>query len=387
MMRIGFLSSTSATGMSRDFSPVFFRELFRGARATLVLDEAYGSSFDYHYDSCIPEGNLELVSREEVIRSSSSVFSLLAPTLEELELFRKVQTIISFLHYSTHPDRVQTLQACGCRAISIDSIVDGDNNRLVQDFGRVARGAMSAAFAELRKRVPDRWWKSAARGPIVVYIFGAGAVAAEVAKESFRMGNTGLLEELNECGGNPEVEVVMTNSAQQSRQHFSRFADARPFPEGGFPHIVVDAARRTDTSRSLLSEADYGQIPPCGIIVDVSADDYAGAEVVKGFCGVPSGDDKQAIFELDDPAWISAVPRSCRLQTASRRVSLSHYSWCSAGSLDAKRANAKHYAGQLFPILRSVLFPDGDTGESFSGIAEAVSRAELAFFLQQVVKP
>ena len=382
MRRIGFLSSVSATGVSRDFSPEFFRALFRGAPVTLFLEATYGQSFGYRFHDCGPGVSVVLTSRGEVLRQSTEIFSLLSPSLEELAELRADQTILSYLHYATHPERNLLLAGRGCRALSIDSIVDADGKRLVQDFGRVARGAMSSAFLELRARRTDEWWLDPRRGPIVVYIFGAGAVAAEVAKESLRMGHTGLLRELQERGGNPEVQTILTSSVHSARQHFRRFlrSDAR---EADAPHLVVDAALRSDTSRALLAPADYAMLPESTLLVDVSADDYAGPDVVKGLSGVPTGDDEQWLFEIDDPAWVSKVPRECRLSSANRRVTLSHYSWCSKGPLEAKRVNANHYALQLLPILRSVFFPEIEEGASLFGIPEAIERGTLECFLRK----
>jgi alanine dehydrogenase len=118
------------SGEKRVFPPDFIQMLTR--YADVYLSEGYGSRLGYSFDD-YRQGNPRVyrVEQREAYQKDY-VIVLRAPNKEELELIRPGACLISMLHYPTRPQRVENLQRLGLCSISLDSIVDDQNLRLVE---------------------------------------------------------------------------------------------------------------------------------------------------------------------------------------------------------------------------------------------------------------
>ncbi len=81
----------------------------------------------------------------------------------------------------------------------MDSIVDDNNERLVENMRAVAWNGLEVAFDELEKRWPGL--KKPGDQPIVVLILGAGAVGKHAVEAATKLGNVERNEEHIRAGG------------------------------------------------------------------------------------------------------------------------------------------------------------------------------------------
>jgi alanine dehydrogenase len=88
---------------------------------------------------------------------------LRAPIPDEFQLVKRGTILMSMLHYPTRPIRVATLKKLGIKAISLDSVANDNNVRLVENMKAVAWNGLEAAFDWLEKgwcgliRSPSRY--------------------------------------------------------------------------------------------------------------------------------------------------------------------------------------------------------------------------------------
>ena len=118
------------TGERRVFLPDFIQYLTTLC-VTVTLEEGYGSRSGFTADDYI-KGNphVRIGTREEAF-SQDVVLVLRSPSREEMELIPRGTILLSMLHYPTRPRRFAHIRNLGIRAISLDSIVDDNNIRLV----------------------------------------------------------------------------------------------------------------------------------------------------------------------------------------------------------------------------------------------------------------
>ena len=70
------------------------------------------------------------------------------------ELLRPGAILLSMLHFTTRPERVELLRGLGIEAIALDMVTGDDGQRLVQNLRDVARNGLAAAFDALERRWP-----------------------------------------------------------------------------------------------------------------------------------------------------------------------------------------------------------------------------------------
>ena len=91
------------------------------------------------------------------------------------------------LHYHTRPNRVAMLKEKGINSISLDSIADDKNLRMVENMKAVSWNGIEAAFNWLEKR-----WHGLVRPdkkPINVLILGTGMVGKHAIEAATKLGN------------------------------------------------------------------------------------------------------------------------------------------------------------------------------------------------------
>jgi len=367
---VGFPRMRKEAGERRVFLPEFIQSLANlGVR--VVLEEGYGSRSGFTFDD-YQQGHVNVVwgSREEAF-AQDLVIMLRSPREEEYALLRRGAILLSMLHYPTRPNRVHLLRELGIHAISMDSIVDDNNERLVENMRAVAWNGLEIAFDLLERRWPGLLRPDGE--PYRVLILGAGAVGKHAVEAATKLGSVERNNEHIRAGGPGSVAfTVGRNLTSQPEQMRSWMAQA---------DILVDATQRRDTSRPVIPNAWLAWLPEHAIVVDLAVDPYlpqAQPPVVRGIEGIPQGNLDKYVFYPDDPDWCNTIPEG--VPTHERRVTVTCYSWPGLHP----EACMRHYARQLEPLME-VLLEKGYEGLSPHGgyFERALYRATLDGWLKE----
>ncbi|HZD55363.1 MAG TPA: hypothetical protein VE136_01465 [Anaerolineales bacterium] len=366
---IGLPRMMKEAGEKRVFLPEFIH-LLTGLGAQVCIEEGYGSKSGLSFDDY--RGGDEAVhmcSRKEAFHEEV-VMVLRSPTVEEFQMIRPGSVLISMLHYPTRPNRVEILKNSRIKAISLDSIVDDTNIRLVENMKAVAWNGLEAAFEVLEKRWPGL--KRSDGGPIHSLILGTGMIGKHAVEAATKLGNIERNNDHIEAGGLGSLAVSIGRNVTyrpDTMENLFRQAD-----------ILVDATQRRDPSRPVVPNEWIAWLPGHAVITDLAVDPYtldAQPPVVRGIEGIPQGNLDQYIFTPDDPDWEKTVPEA--IASENRRTVVSCYSWPGIHP----EACMRHYAQQLEPLMRVLLArgydglrPDGDYFE------RALYRATLGAWLE-----
>jgi alanine dehydrogenase len=173
-------------GEKRVFLPEFIQMLTE-LGATTYLEDGYGSRSGLSFDD-FRRGNeaVRLCERQEAFRKDY-VLVLRSPLLEEFSLLGEKSCLISMLHFPTRPTRVEILKNMGARAISLDSIVNDNNLRLVENMKAVAWNGLEAAYDVLEKRWPGL--RKPDGEPIHALSLGTGMVGKHAVDAATKLGN------------------------------------------------------------------------------------------------------------------------------------------------------------------------------------------------------
>jgi alanine dehydrogenase len=364
---IGFARIHKEPGERRDFLPSFIARLVSYG-AQISLEYGYGSGMnllDQDYQRAAP--GIQFCSRYEIYQHDYVVV-LRYTSDDEVSQMRSGSCLISMLHYPTRPQRVEFLRSLGLEAISLDSIKDDSNRRMVENLRAVAWNGIEAAFKVLRSTYPAPGFGSPARPPIRVTLIGAGAVGSQVIPAAIRYGDEDIRSRMV-AGKIPGVIVTtidydITMYADYMRQILSQ------------TDILVDATQRPDPSQPVIPNAWVANLPTHAVLLDLSVDPYdcGGSKVsVKGIEGIPQGNLDQYIFAPDDPVY-SRMP-DC-IDTTHRRYAVSCYSWPGI----YPRRCMDLYGRQLRPLMRALIEKGGvqNINPSGSFFERALSRAMLS---------
>jgi alanine dehydrogenase len=264
--------------------------------------------------------------------------------------------IISMLHYPTRPQRVALLQKLNLNAISLDSIKDDSDRRLVENLGSVAWNGMQVSFNTLENVYPPPGLYSPQRPPVRVTLLGAGAVGKLVMQAAVSYGDHKLRNRMVDSGV-PGVRVTVID--YDLTNHSAPMQDILSTTD-----ILVDATQRTDPSRPVIPNSWLAWLPDHAVITDLAVDPYTldtEPIVVRGIEGIPQGNLDKYIFKPDDHEWDNTVPSS--IPSLNRLMVVSCYSWPGI----FPEACMRHYAQQLQPLMERLrekgymqLSPDGD---------------------------
>lgn len=349
---IGFPRMMKEPGEKRVFLPEFIQDL-ANAGLNVYIEEGYGSRSGFSFDD-YRQGNARVrrCPRAEAFRQDI-VLVLRSPIPQEFELLPPGTCLISMLHFPTRPQRVAQLCDLGLHAISLDSIVDDNNLRLVENMKAVAWNGLDVAFDVFERR-----WallRKPAGTPIRVLVIGTGMVGKHAVEAACKQGNVERNTAAIESGGSGViVNAVGRNLICNEAAMRALLADA---------DILVDAAQRRDPSRAIIPNAWLECLPEHAVIADLAVDPYtpdSQPPVVRGIEGIPQGSLDQYVFEPDDAAWSATIPAT--VPTTHRRTVVSCYSW--PGIHPA--ACMRHYARQLEPLFEPLL-AKGYEGLSLAG--------------------
>jgi alanine dehydrogenase len=365
---IGFPRMYEEDGEKRVFLPKFIQWL-ADLGMDICLEKDYGlplglSLADYQVEGkAIAEGTREEAFQQDI------VMILRSPKYDEFALLRRGGILISMLHYHTRPQRVQRLRELGINAISLDSIVDGNGIRLVENMKAVAWNGLDTAFGVLEKRF-DGLRKNNGE-PFRVLVMGTGMVGKHAVEAATKFGDRVRHEALLVSGESGVLATGIgrniTSDPAQMKALFTK------------TDILVDTTQRRDPSKPVVPNMWLAWLPEHAVIVDLSVDPYTlnvDPPVVRGIEGIPQGNLDQYIFEPDDPNWMAKIPPE--IPTDLRRTSISCYSWPGIHPRDCMR----HYEIQLKRLMPTLL-KSGYTGLSreCSYFGKALRRGSLDYFL------
>jgi len=352
-------------GERRDFPPTLIAFLDRVGVESIVVEEGYGSGMGVDPGSYL-EGTprCRLGSYDECFQQDVVVV-LRYPSEATLERMRPGSILVSMVHFPTRPDRIAKLTALGLRAVSLDSVVDDHDNRLVENLAAVGWNGVQHGFRALHRVWPAL--EDPLRPAMRALILGAGAVGAHAVRATAAWGDRKWRSE-QVARGVRGVEITVVDYDLSSDERYMRALLARS-------DMLIDATQRRDASKPVVPNAWLGALPSHAVMIDLSADPYDFSRtppLVKGLEGVPAGNLDKFVFDPDDPAY-DELDR--RVDTTHRRVALSCYSWPGVDPLGCMET----YSKQIEPLLRVLLERDLETLDPDQGpfFDRAVARAEL----------
>jgi alanine dehydrogenase len=255
---IGFPRMMKEVGEKRVFLPEFISFL-TSLGAQVCIEEGYGSNSGFTFeDYKRADPNVNMCSREEAFQKDI-VIVLRSPRRDELPMLGKNSVLISMLHYPTRPTRVALLKELGVEAISLDSIVNDSNVRLVEDMKAVAWNGLEAAFDQLEKR-----WPGLDRGdgePFQVLILGTGMVGKHAVDAATKLGSVGRNNDHMLAGGPGGLAIAVGRSITGdpvTMEKLIRQAD-----------ILVDSAQRRDPSKPVIPNEWISWLPEHAVIADL----------------------------------------------------------------------------------------------------------------------
>jgi len=366
---IGFPRMRHETGEKRVFLPEFIHHLV-SLGTQVYIEEGYGARSGFRFeDYKRANPNIHMCCREEAFQKDVSMI-LRSPKPEEFHLIKRGSVLISMLHYPTRPIRVARLKKLGINAISLDSIANDDNIRLVENMKAVAWNGLEAAFDWLEKEWPCLVRPD--RKPIQVLIIGTGMVGKHAIEAASKLGNIERNYDHMAAGGPGAVAIAVgRNIACNAATMEVLFRQA---------DVLVDATQRRDSSKPVVPNDWIAWLPEHAVVVDLAVDPYtleAKPPVVRGIEGIPQGNLDQYVFPADDPKWDNHVPPS--IPSVHRRTTVTCYSWPGVHP----EACMQHYARQLEPLVYH-LFKKGYEGISIYGdyFERALYRGTLKAWLQ-----
>jgi alanine dehydrogenase len=361
---IGFPRMMQEPGEKRVFLPEFIHFIAnRGMK--VYVEEGYGARSGYTFtDYKRANPNVFMCSREDAFEKDISLI-LRSPKPEEYQLFKRGTVLISMLHYPTRPKRIARLKALGINSISLDSIADDNNLRMIENMKSVAWNGIEAAFDWLEKEWPGLIRPD--KMPVNVLILGTGMVGKHAIEAATKLGNVERNTDHIASNGPGAVAVSIGRNVASNPATMKMLMEKAD--------ILVDATQRRNASKPVIPNDWIAWLPNHAVIVDLAVDPYtldANPPVVRGIEGIPQGSLNQYVFPADDPKWDSMVPKS--IPSKHRRTTVTCYSWPGVHP----EACMTHYAQQLEPLME-VLINKGYDGLSPNGsyFERALYRATL----------
>ncbi len=371
-MTWGFPRTAQEVGERRDVLPDLVATVAQRG-CPVVVETGIGAGMGYCDRDYLDVSPLVSVGTAPAVFERDVVLVLRAPD-DRLALMRPGATLISMLHFPTRPARVRRLLELGIEAISLDSVVDDEGRRLVENMAAVAWNGLEAAFDALAANCP--WLTDPRRAPIRVTVLGAGTVGKHAIEAATKYGSFERNETLAAMGlPGVEVTVVGRNVTGHARHMWRLLART---------DLLVDASQRSDPARPLIPNAWLALLPDHAVICDLVVDPYlpdALPATVRGIEGIPQGDLDQWTFAPDDPAWTATIPPGVPVE--NRRTVVSCRAWPGIKPKECMQ----HYGHQLSPLLTKLVECGGVCGLRSDGSVRerALRRATLRHWVDSLV--
>lgn len=334
---VGFPRMKNEAGEVRVFLPEFV-EYLSSLDTSIYIEEGYGARSGYTFeDYKQADPNIYMCSEEEAYQKDV-VIVLRSPKPKDLKKIKNGSVLISMLHYPTRPLRVGRLIKLGIKAISLDSIINDINIRLVENMKAVAWNGLEAAFNWLERDWPGMIHPD--KKPIKVLILGTGMVGKHAIEAATKLGNVERNNEHIASNGPGSVAISIGRNITSNPIYIKTLFEQTD--------ILVDATQRRDTSKPVVPNHWIAWLPDHAVIVDLAVDPYilnTDPPVVRGIEGIPQGNLDQYVFLPDDPNWDNFVPES--VNSKHRRTTTTCYSWPGVHP----EACMRHYARQLKPLI------------------------------------
>ena len=356
-LTIGFPRMYNEPGERRAFLPSLIG-LLANMDVDVYVEADSGAGMGYSDDAYRATSPRVHIVDEATAYRQDIVVVLRAPE-GRYELIPPGTILLSMLHFTTRPERVELLRRLGIEAIALDMVTGDNGQRLVQNLRDVARNGLAAAFDALERRWPPLL--SADRLPVSVTVLGAGGVGKQAIESAVRCGDEARNERFIR-DGLPGVEVVVADQNLSGDEAYFRRRLAQT-------DILVDATARRDTSRPVFPNAWLGWLPDHAIVCDLAVDPYLlddDPPVVRGIEGIPQGNLDQWEFAPDDPAWDALPPGHPDRPSANGRLLLLVAGRPTGGVHGAVRL-AGDAAAQDADLVRRARRRSGRTSRSTAG--------------------
>jgi len=363
IISVGFPRMRKEPGEKRVFPPDFIQMLTRFA--DVYLSEGYGSRLGYSFDD-YRQGNpcVFRVEQSEAYQKNY-VIVLRSPNKDEFELLNRGTCLVSMLHYPTRPQRVETLNRLGIRSISLDSIVDDQNLRLVENMRAVAWNGLEVTFDIFEQMWPGLQRES--DKPFHVLILGSGMIGKHAVEAATKLGNIERNTRQIESNGLGSIALTIGRNLSQNRLAMEALLQQ--------VDVLVDATQRRNPSLPVIPNAWLGCLPDHAVVADLAVDPYLldhEPPVVRGIEGIPQGNLDKYVYMPTDLEWDSTVPAT--IPSEHRRITTSCYSWPGIHP----EACMDHYARQMTPLMEVLLTKGYDNLSLEGGYFErALFRARL----------
>jgi alanine dehydrogenase len=341
-------------GERRAFLPSFAGFL-ESLGARVVIEHGYGSGMGFSEKDYLEQASSARFSENQETYQQDYVIILRCPSQGELRQMPQEACLLSMLHYPTNPCRTAFIRSLGLKAISLDSIADDGERRLVENMRAVAWNGLEVAFRELAAQYPEPRFVSTQRDNILVTLMGSGQVGTEVVPAAIRYADQDRWHRLA-AAGVPGVRVqVVDYDTTGIERIMSQLLSGTD--------ILVDATQRPDPGRAIIPNHWIDWLPQHAVLLDLTVDPYDHSvppKSVKGIEGMPHGNLDHYVFKPEDELWDQTVPD--QIPSSHRRTAVSCYSWPGIHP----RACMAHYGSQLEPLL-SVLLRSGYESLSIEG--------------------
>jgi len=360
---IGFPRMEHEKGEKRVFLPDFIQYVASlGFR--VLIEEGYGSRSGFSLAD-FRQGNnrISFGSREDAF-NQDLVLILRSPD-KDFWRMKPGTILMSMLHYHTRPNRIKLFKEMGLKTISLDSIVDQNDVRLVENMKAVAWNGLEVAFGLLEEHWPDLIRPDGQ--PIQTLLLGTGMVGKHAVDAAVHLGNIERNNQHLEKGGPGAVcNAVGRNLTYHKDEMINLIKET---------DILIDATQRRNPSEPVIPNELIQYMPSHAILLDLSVDPYlpdAHPPVVRGIEGIPRGNLDKYVYYPEDPDWEDTIASG--VPTTYRRTAVSCYSWPGFHP----EACMLHYAQQLLPLM-PVIFTKGYDGLSLDGgyFEQALYRATL----------
>ncbi len=342
---LGLANIHAEAGEVRAFLPKFVQKM-SCLFSRVILEEGYGQKMRIDPNAYQTANNIHFESVEEVY-DQDYVLVLRYPQDKMLDMMRPGSCLISMCHFPTRPTRFDFLRSHGIEAVSLDSIVDDNGQRLVENLRAVAWNGCETAFKLIKKIWPPPGLEDPNRAPLNVTLLGSGGVGIHAVQAAIRYGDPLLWQKYAAQHIPGNIVTVIDYDLTQHPDEIKAILKTT--------HLLIDATQRKNPSQIIIPNDFLALMPGNAVILDLSVDPYNFGQMpyeVKGIEGIPQGNLDQIIFSPDDPAWEKTAEV---LATKYRRWVVSCYSW---PGIHPKSCMIR-YGNQISPLIRRIVTAGG----------------------------